>query len=84
MPRKAFLQNSRFRRIIIVVSDIIAGELVAIDLSNTHFEIIINLVIMLKVPNDKYQILNYHCENRIQDLYEIMVKFECEREAVKK
>ena len=38
---------------------------------------------MLKVPNDKYQILNYYCENRIQDLYDIMVKFECEREAVK-
>lgn len=38
---------------------------------------------MLKVPYDKYEILNYYCENRNQVLNDIMLKFECDREVAK-
>lgn len=75
----ASLQNcqSRVRRLIV------DGKLVATDLSNAHLEIVKNLAKMLQVPDDKYEILNYYCENRNQVLNDIMKVFDCDREVAK-
>lgn len=75
----ASLQNcyNRVRRLIV------NGKLVAIDLSNAHLEIIKNIASFLKVPTDKYEILNFYCENRNQVLNDIMIKYDCDREVAK-
>lgn len=69
--------NSKVRRLIV------DGKLVSIDLCNAHLEIIKNLASILKVPEEKYSILNYYCENRNQVLNNIMVEFDCDREVAK-
>lgn len=81
-PKKndfASLQNcyGRVRRLIV------DGKLTAIDLTNAHLEIIKNLAFFLEIPKDKYDILNFYCDNRKQVLNEIMNVFNCDREVAK-
>lgn len=69
--------NGRVRRLIV------NGKLTAIDLTNAHLEIIKNLAKFLEIEKEKYDILNYYCENRKQVLNDIMNIFNCDREVAK-
>lgn len=76
----ASLQNcyGRVRRLIV------NGKLVAIDLTNAHLEICKNLAKFLGIPTDKYDILNYYCDNRNQVLNDIMKVYDCDRDVAKR
>ena len=60
------------------------GELIGVDISNAHIEIIKNICKILNLPNDNYSVLNEYCENRNKIFDDGMKAFNCNRETIKK